>query len=147
MSSNNKPFVDQCVIYYARPDNCWVAHSLRTDQIGAADSVVEALAALLRAVDFILADAAEDPTLAVFRAAPEDIREMSRHAMPLPKEIYEIAHKMARGEWPKEFEFEFKATHRPYVAEHHPGGYLQRVGRRYVIGSYFDRTQARTRAP
>ena len=117
MGSNDKPFVDHCVIYYARTDKCWVAHSLRTDQIGAADSVVEALAALLRAVDFVLEDAADDPTLTVFREAPPEIQEMSRQAMPLPKEIYEIAHKMARGEWPKEFAPEFRATHKPYIAE------------------------------
>ena len=95
------PFVDRCVIYYETHDKCWVAHSLRTDQIGAGDCVVDALTALLRAVDFVLKDAAQDHTLAVFREAPKDIQDIANSAETLPREVFEIAHKMVRGKWPQ----------------------------------------------
>lgn len=45
---------DTCVIYYSREDKCWVAHSVRTDQIGMGDCVVHALADLMRAVEQVL---------------------------------------------------------------------------------------------
>jgi hypothetical protein len=101
------PFPDQCVIYYAPEDKCWVAHSVRTDQIGTGDCIVDALASLLRAVDFVVEDAVQDHTLAVLREAPKEIQDMLNTAKLLPKEAFEIAHKMARGKWPQDFPANF----------------------------------------
>ncbi len=96
------PFPDRCVIYWAPKDKCWVAHSLRMDQIGTGHGVVDALAALLRAVSFVIEDAAQDPTLAVFREAPPEVQVLADSAKRLPKEVFDIAHKVAIGKWPQE---------------------------------------------
>jgi len=103
---------DTCVIYESRQDECWIAHSLRTDQIGTGGCVVEALEDLLRAIDQVMRLAAEDEDVQVFREAPARIRKMVRTAKPLPREIYEIAHKRVRGEWPKEFKPAFDVSSR-----------------------------------
>ena len=103
---------DICVIYESRQDNCWIAHSLRTDQIGTGDCVVNALADLLKAVQQILNLAKQEDDIAVLREAPTRIQRMAKTAQTLPREIYEIAHKRVHGEWPKDFEPNFKTPHR-----------------------------------
>ena len=92
------------VIYESREDGCWIAHGIRSDQIGTGDSVVEALADAIRAVGQVVSLANEDPTIEPFRGAPARIRKMAERAAPLPGEIFEIAHKMATGEWPREWD-------------------------------------------
>ena len=93
---------DTCVIYHSEEDGCFVAHSLRTDQIGTGDCVVAALADLMRAIEELLELAEKERDVAIYRDAPPEIRRMAKRAKPLPVELYEIAHKMVHGEWPKE---------------------------------------------
>ena len=116
-SSKIRPFPDTCVIYYSRGDSCWIAHSLRSDQIGTGESIVEALANLLRAVDHLLTLAESDDTLKILSAAPQSVKLKARSAQKLPNEVYEIAYKMIHGKWPKQLEPEFKAPqNHPFVA-------------------------------
>jgi hypothetical protein len=91
---------DACVIYYSREDRCWIAHGLRTDQIGTGDCVVHALADLMIALQELADLAAEDPSIAMLREAPPAVQKKARSAQPLPRELYEIAHKIVHGEWP-----------------------------------------------
>ena len=113
-----KRIMDECVLYYDKDDECWVAHSLRMDQVGTGDCVVDALVSLLRAVDFVLHDAAEDMTLAYEREAPKEIQDLKIGATKLPHEVYEIAHKIVHGEWPEDLAVTFggKPDH-PYITE------------------------------
>jgi len=90
------------VIFYSDEDQRWIAHGLRTDQIGDGDSVIAALEDGIRAIDAVLSVAHDDPTVAVLREAPADVQARARNSTPLPREIYEIAHRRARGDWPDE---------------------------------------------
>lgn len=97
---------DMCVIYESREDGCWIAHGLRTDQIGTGGSVVEALADLIRAIDQIRELAQHDASVAVLRPAPADIQKMAHDARDLPHEIYEIAYRMVTGKWPADWKLQ-----------------------------------------
>jgi len=110
-------FVDTCVIYFSRADGCWISHSLRTDQIGTGDCIINALADNLKAVAQVAIAAKEDPTLVLFREAPKAIRDKAQKAEELPREMYEIAHKMVHGSWPDEIEPAFHSKHHPFVTE------------------------------
>ncbi len=116
-----RQFVDICVIYASERDKGkWVAHSLETDQIGVGDCIVDALADLLKAIRQILDLADQEGDIAVFREAPARIKRMAETAQPLPREIYEIAHKRVHGEWPEDFEPSSKTPHRrKYKTEIH----------------------------
>lgn len=103
------PFRDAAVIFFSQEDGCWIAHSLRTDQCGTGVGIAYALADLIRAVDQVCEIAREDETVAYLREAPQDIQKMAATGKKLPREIYEVAHKMARGQWPENIEPEFKA--------------------------------------
>jgi hypothetical protein len=105
-----KPFSETAVIYCSPEDGCWIAHSLRTDQIGTGLDMGRALAALIRGIDSILEIAAEDETVAYLREAPREIQKMAKECKPLPNEIYEVAHKLARGQWPSDIEPLFQAA-------------------------------------
>lgn len=98
---------DECLVYWSRQDKCWVAHSLRTDQIGTGDCIVRAIADLLRAIKGLLELAEEDERIQVHRPAASEFQEMARTAKLLPREIYEIAHKMVVGGWPEDLKAEF----------------------------------------
>lgn len=101
MSGTEKTEIkDTIFIRHSSEDDCWVAHSLRTDQIGTGDDIVTALADAITAIDQVMTLAHEDPTVNCFREAPADIQEMAKHAKKLPGELYEIAHLKARGDWP-----------------------------------------------
>jgi hypothetical protein len=91
---------DRIVVYFSPEDQCWIAHSLRMDQIGTGERIVDAMATLIRGASAVLECAAEDETLAYLREAPEEIQQKARDAKDLPLEIYEVAHKMALGKWP-----------------------------------------------
>jgi len=106
--NNKKKFWDIYAIYYSKSDKCWIAHSLRTDQFGTGDCVVDAFVDGMKAVDQIIELAKKHPDIEVLRDAPEEIRQIARNAMRLPDEIYEIAHKKLYGEWPKELPFDLK---------------------------------------
>ena len=103
-------FKDVAFIYRSQEDDCWIAHSLRTDQIGTGIDMGRALADLIRGIDSLLQIAAEDGTVAYLREAPKEIQDRAAISKPLPKEIYEVAHKIARGEWPTEIDPSFQAT-------------------------------------
>jgi hypothetical protein len=96
-------FRETCVIYASSEDDCWVAHGLRTDQIGTGNCVVDALADFMKAMDQVLKAASEGKNITVLRAAPPEIKAMAKRARPLPREIYEIAHKKLYGRWPRDF--------------------------------------------
>ena len=99
---------DQVVIYFSRADDRWIAHSLRTDQIGVGDCIVDALAEMIRVVDHLLAEAQADPTIAVLREAPAAVKKGAAKAKVLPGELFEIAHKKATGNWPAGLEVDVK---------------------------------------
>ena len=91
---------ETCVIYESSEDGCWVAHGLRTDQIGTGDSVVEALVDFMRALDQIIKVARREKNVELYRPAPPEILAKAKTAKRLPSEIYEIAHKTLYGKWP-----------------------------------------------
>lgn len=97
-----EPFEDEVVIYHSEEDGCWVAHSLRTDQVGAGDRIVDALATLIRGIHGLCRLAAQDRTVGYLREAPAEIQNLARKAKVLPLEVYEVAHKMATGQWPED---------------------------------------------
>lgn len=109
-SETIQPFEESVVLYYSDEDRAWIAHGLRTDQIGVGDRIVDALADFLKAIDQVLQNAREDRTLAYLREAPEDIQRMHDEARRLPNEIYEVAHKMAHGDWPEDIDPGFNAN-------------------------------------
>ncbi len=104
-----KPFTDECVIYFYQPDKCWVAHSLKTDQIGTGECVVDSLADLILAVNQCVEAANEDPTIGLFRDAPDSIKKKVANAEMLPLEIYEIAYKKVHGTWPAYIKAHFES--------------------------------------
>jgi hypothetical protein len=99
VATGRRLFVDTFAIYYSREDKYWVAHSLRTDQFGTGDCVVDALVDGLKAVDQILALARKKPNIQIFCEAPEAVQEIAKNARKLPDEIFQIAHKRLYGKW------------------------------------------------
>jgi hypothetical protein len=81
---------DYLVIYHSQEDDCWIAHSLRTDQIGTGDSILSALTDALRAVEQVWNLSQEDPSVAFLREAPPEIQQMEKTAKRLPREIYAL---------------------------------------------------------
>lgn len=100
-TKKNSHFSDTAVIYHSRQDGCWIAHSLKTDQIGTGEQVVEALADLIRAVRSVLALARADQSIAYLRDAPPKIKAMAAKNKKLPHEIFEVAYRRATGRWPQ----------------------------------------------
>ena len=99
MGTGRRLFMDTFAIYYSKEDRYWVAHSLRTDQFGTGDCVVNALVDGLKAVDQVIELAKRKPDTQVFRSAPADVWEIARTAKRLPDELYQIAHKRLYGKW------------------------------------------------
>ncbi len=97
------PFEDHVVIYHSAEDGCWIAHSLKMDQIGTGERIVDALADFIRCANALLKLADSDESIAYLREAPDAIKELARNSKVLPREIYEVAHKHATGEWPKDW--------------------------------------------
>lgn len=95
-----RKFIDTFAIYYSDEDQRWIAHSLRTDQFGTGDCVVDALADGMKAVDQVVALAEKQPNIQIFCDAPEEIHQIAKTAKRLPDELFEIAHKKLYGEWP-----------------------------------------------
>jgi predicted RNase H-like HicB family nuclease len=115
-------FRDTCVIYESKEDGCWIAHSLCTDQIGAGESVVEALVELMRAIEGLLQLARQEGDIQVLREAPPQIQRLAEKADPLPGEILDIAHKMVHGQWPGGWTFAppRNRTFKSEIPEHVP---------------------------
>jgi len=97
-----KDFVDTVFIHYSQDDSCWIAHSLRTDQVGTGADMGRALADLITAVDQVFELAQNDATIQVMCEAPKEIQDRAAMGRKLPREFFEVAHKIARGEWPAE---------------------------------------------
>lgn len=108
MAQNGASFVDKCLIYYSHDDNCWVAHSLRTDQVGLGDGVVDALVDLMTGTGNLLAMAKSDPSIAIFRDAPEDIQKRAAQASPLSQAIIQIAYERYTNRLPKEYKVDIE---------------------------------------
>jgi len=106
-----KLFADTFVIFYSKPDECWVAHSLRTDQFGTGDCVVDAFVDGMKAVDSVCEIARRDRSVEIFHDAPNELFEIAKNAKPLPKEVYEIAHKILYGDWPEQIQPRFEVAH------------------------------------
>jgi hypothetical protein len=103
MAKRKPSLHDSIVIYPSEEDKCWIAHSLKTDQIGTGERIVDALADVLKAIHAIQEEALKDGTLAVYRNAPPEIQQLFRKAKDLPREIFEVAHKMVHGKWPEDW--------------------------------------------
>jgi hypothetical protein len=95
-------FIDTFAIYYSAQDECWIAHSLRTDQFGTGDCVVNALVDGMKAVDEIIELAKRKPGIQVFSDAPPEIQALAQNARKLPDELYAIAHNRLYGDWPED---------------------------------------------
>ena len=90
---------EAAVVYWSKEDRKWVAHGLRTDQIGTGDSPILALADLMVALDQVMSEAAR-LKISPWRAAPASVRRLASRAQALPVEVYRIAQRIARGDWP-----------------------------------------------
>lgn len=103
---------DTLVIYYSDEDRCWVAHSLHTDQIGMGERIIDALADALTAIEQVRKVAREDPSVNMWCEAPPEIKALANDAKVLPRELYEIAYKMAHGMWPAEIDMKAESDTR-----------------------------------
>jgi len=92
---------DRVVVYPSSEDQCWVAHSLRTDQIGVGDSIVEAVVDLVGAVRNLIAEAAKDERVQVGQDAPPEIQRLAESAEKLPDSIISVITQRVCGPWPK----------------------------------------------
>lgn len=113
---NRSDLTETIVIYHAPDEGGWIAHGLRTDQVGIASTPVDALAQLLRLVHALIEEAAADRTLEIFREAPEAIQAMQHGSTKLPNEIVEVAHWKAVGTWPSEWEVQPVQNNGSFVA-------------------------------
>ena len=107
--STEKPFVDTCLVYYEPADNVWIAHSLKTDQIGVGDCVVDALVDLMAGTRNLLNLAKKDKSIAIFRKAPAKIANRAKKAKPLPDVIFQIALERFTNSLPKGYRIEVEA--------------------------------------
>ena len=93
MSQTHNPisFRDECLIYYSEQDKSWVAHSLKTDQLGYGDCVVNAIVDLLVGTQNLLELQRKDPDVEVLCPAPAEIVKLGKKASPLPEVLWEVA--------------------------------------------------------
>ena len=113
-----QPFEDRLVVYRSDEDGCWVAHSLRTDQVGTGDSIVSALADVIRAVYQVCATAEADDTIAYLREAPPEVQRLADRVEQLPEELVDEAARLAGGRGATDLRALFRAELRT-------GGVLQ----------------------
>ena len=95
-------FDDFLVVDYSEDDGCWVAHSLRTDQIGTGPTKVEALADLIRAVYQVCDAAAEDESIAYLRDAAPETQALAKTVAPITAEEMDEALRLAGRGKPSE---------------------------------------------
>lgn len=67
---------ESAVAYWSDDDGVWIAHGLRTDQLGTGETRDEALADLHRAVMPVLELADADESLAYLRESPPEFQVM-----------------------------------------------------------------------
>jgi hypothetical protein len=90
-NNNTTPFMDECLIYHSDEDRAWIAHSLKTDQLGFGDCVVNALVDLLIGTKNLLKLKKKDPEIEIFHQASPEIIAESEKAKPLPSVLWEVA--------------------------------------------------------
>ena len=74
---------------------------------------MDALAGVMRAVDAVMALARQDKTIRYLRDAPPDVQRLAARASKLPDAVFEVAHKIARGDWPSdEYDVDIKPKRR-----------------------------------
>lgn len=95
------PIKDEFVIYYSKEDESWIAHSLRTDQMGLGDCVVDALADLMLGLHNLHQLAKTQKDIQIAFEAPDEIKKIARQAKHLDDCILEIAFKKFCKTWPK----------------------------------------------
>jgi hypothetical protein len=78
VSTKKKGARDTVVIYHSPEDGCWIAHSLRSDQIGTGRHPIEALADLIKAIKQVFDLAKRDKTIAYLREAPAEIQALAK---------------------------------------------------------------------
>jgi len=110
------PFRGESVIYFSKEDDCWIAHSLHTDQMGYGDCIVDALADLFVALRQIVTAQSSDKTIEIFCEAPLHIQNIKQVAKELPECFYQIACDRADGKWPRDFDITYnKRNHYKYL--------------------------------
>ena len=111
--------MDQLVIYYLRGDKCWVAHSLRTDQVGTGKHPLEAMVDAMKAIRQVMALAQDDPSINPWREAPQRIQKLALKSELLPDVVSQLALRMANGLWPPNLTVavEASSTSRPLRAD------------------------------
>jgi len=105
------PVKDDFVIYYSNTDKSWIAHSLRTDQLGFGDCVVDAIADLMVGLHNLYELAKKDTEIIVNCEAPEDIKKLAKNAKKLDDCILDIAIKKFRNRWPKNYQIHLEIPH------------------------------------
>jgi len=96
------PYADLWVIYPSRLEpGQYVAHSLRTDQVGVGDCVLDAYLELAANIRGLLREAKRDPRIEIYQEAPPAIWKLAAKARPLPREIEEIAAQRLTGHMPE----------------------------------------------
>ena len=89
---------DVWVIYPSREDHGrYIAHSLRTDQIGVGECIVDAIVELTIALRTLAKETKRDPHLNPYRDAPTEVWDMLNRAKKLPAEVLEVAAMHLKG--------------------------------------------------
>jgi hypothetical protein len=89
------------VVSYSEDEALWIARSLRTDQAGAGDDPVEALADVMNAVDKLVEERRRDPSVRLYRHAPAELWAEAAEAKELPDELKDRLYRERTGEYPE----------------------------------------------
>ena len=88
----NRGFADILVIYPSHDDvepDLWVAHSVRTDQVGVGHDPVEAVRELAIAVRTLFEEAHKDARVLIEQPAPVEVLKKMAGGEPLPEPMWE----------------------------------------------------------
>lgn len=91
-----------CLVYNSSADGCWIAHSLKTDQIGTGECVINALADMIKAVNQVHELAKKGSDIAFYQPPPKSILSKMKKARELPIQFIEIAYRIATNQWPND---------------------------------------------
>lgn len=104
-------FKDEFVVYYSKEDNSWIAHSLRTDQLGFGDCVVDALSDLLVGLHNLIDLAKKGQPIIILNEAPPEIQLIRQTAKILPDCIAQIAIERYYHQLPSEWGVQVNIPH------------------------------------
>lgn len=93
-------FPDHFVVYRSteeEDERRYVAHSIRTDQVGMGDDMEEAIVDLFAALRTLFAEAERDPRVVVAQKAPEEVVDRFLESPRLPDEIWSRVFSRLRG--------------------------------------------------